>query len=96
MVKKDLYEKLRKDFPHLKNATVKGALDVIFDTIAEGLVQRKDTVIRGLGTFTTEERKMPKENFKTFTFDKAEKAETFICVKFFPSSGLKKRLNKDV
>lgn len=91
MLKSDLYIKLKEEFPHLKNETVKGALDVVFETIVQGLIERRSTVIRGLGSFITEERKMPKENFKTFST--GEKPDTFVAVKFYPSIGLKKRIN---
>jgi nucleoid DNA-binding protein len=92
LTKKDLYKKLREDFPHLKAETIKGALDVIFETITEGLVERKDTVIRGIGSFVTFERKMPKSNFKTFKLEPKEEKETFVCVRWLPSRGLKERL----
>jgi nucleoid DNA-binding protein len=94
MVKNDLYEILKKEFPHLKNETLKGALNAIFEEMVQGLVDRREIVIRGIGTFLTEERKMPKENFKTFTT--GEKPDTFICVKYYPSRGLKERANKNV
>jgi nucleoid DNA-binding protein len=87
--------RLREDFPHLKAETVKGAIDVIFETITEGLVERNDTVIRGIGSFVTFERKMPKSNFKTFKLEPKEEKETFICVKYLPSRGLKKRLDNN-
>jgi nucleoid DNA-binding protein len=90
MLKRDLYFKLKKDFPHLKNETIKGALDVVFETITQGLVDRRDTVIRGLGSFVTYERPMPISHLpgKVVT-----EGETFISIKYYPSSGLKKRLN---
>ena len=93
MLKRDLYLKLKEDFPHLKNETIKGALDVIFETITQGLVERKNTVIRGIGSFVTEERKMPISNFKTFKAEIKENNETFIAVKYYPSRGLIKRIN---
>ncbi len=96
MTKRDLYLKLRKDFPHLKAETVKGAIDVIFETITEGLVERNNTVLRGIGSFVTFERKMPQSNFKTFKLEPKEERETFVCVRWLPSRGLKKRLWNNV
>jgi nucleoid DNA-binding protein len=92
MVKTDIYNMLKEKFPHLKNETVKGALDVIFETIIEGLVERTPTVIRGLGTITTRDRPMPTSNLDLPKTDK----EIVTTIKFYPSKGLKRRLNKDV
>ena len=94
MLKSDLYELLKEEFPHLKNETLKGALDAIFERMVQALIERDQIVIRGLGTFLTEERKMPIENFKSFTT--GEKPDTFICIKYYPSRGLKERMNQNV
>jgi nucleoid DNA-binding protein len=87
MLKRDLYYKLKKDFPHLKNETIKGALDVIFETMIEGLVDRRDIVLRNFGYIVTEERKIPISNFKTFSFGERKK-ETYTHIKYIPSPKL--------
>jgi len=93
MVKSDLYEKLKEDFPHLKNETLKGALDVIFDTMIEGLADGKTICIRNFGYLWVTQKKMPKSNFKTFTAVGEEK-ETFDFFRFAASPKILEELNK--
>jgi nucleoid DNA-binding protein len=93
MLKSDLYDKLKEDFPHLKNETIKGALDVIFETMVQGLVDGKTICIRNFGYLWVEQRKMPKSNFKTFSAI-GEYKETFGFFRYVASPKIKKELNK--
>lgn len=94
MLKLEIYKKLKKSFPHLKNESLRAALDVFFDTIIEGVAENKLVIFREFGTFHREERPMPKENFKSFST--GEKASTFYYTKFQPSKILIERMNENV
>jgi nucleoid DNA-binding protein len=88
MLKRDLYYKLKEDFPHLKNETIKGALDTIFETMLQGLVEKKSIVLRHFGALIPEEKKMPKQNLGAAKEE--DVAKTYLRVKFIAAPKLKR------
>ena len=60
MVKSEIIKKLKAKYPNLSQLQLQSILDIIFDTIANNLVNNKDAEIKLLGNFSIKKIKEKK------------------------------------